>query len=57
MKTSKYHDYVKDLKECKNSKQLYEVMCKAYNDRWLNAYDIDLLDEYAAQMGLHLLLK
>ena len=57
MGTSKYNEYLKELKESENSKQLYEVMCKAYSDRWLNAYDIDLLDEYAAQMGLHLLLK
>ena len=53
---SAYQNYVNELRKCKTHKQLYEQMMKVYNDKHLSYYDVDLLDEYAAQMGVHLLL-
>ena len=54
--SQKYYDYLRQMKGCKNHKELYSIITKAYSDKGLSYYDIDLLDEYAAQYGLHLLL-
>lgn len=53
----KYNAYIKELKAAKTHNDLYKIITKAYSDRGLSHIDIDFLDEYAAQMGMHLILR
>ena len=54
---SDYQRHVRELKKCKTHGELYEYMMKIYSDKYLCYSDVWRLDEYAAQMGVHLLLS
>jgi len=55
--SKKYNEYISEMKAAKTHNDLYKIITKAYSDRGLSHIDIDFLDEYAAQMGMHLILR